>query len=471
MTDVVLDLPADTADSATRIEYDFLGEVAVPAERYYGAETMRAIRNFPITGTPISAMPELLMALAWIKKAAAQTNLAAGDLSDDQATAIVAACDEILAGKLHSEFCLDVIQGGAGTSTNMNANEVIANRALEIMGHQRGDYAHMSPKDHVNKCQSTNDVYATAIRLTVVQMNRRLAAATLQLVEAFERKAEEFHHIPKLGRTQLQDAVPMTVGQEMQAFADTLRDDVARIEEMQPLFMQVNMGGTAIGTGVGATDYYMHHIVPNLAQVADMAITPSHNRIEATWDTGLFVFYSGLLKRLATKLSKISNDLRLLSSGPLSGIGELCLPQMQPGSSIMPGKVNPVIPEVMNQICFRVFGGDTTVTFAAEAGQLQLNAMEPVIIWTLYESCSSLIMGMDTLIENCVNGIRVDEFRTAQLLQGSTALVTSLMPDIGYANASRVARTMIETKIGIADALRLLLPEQADRLIRQYLMN
>ncbi|MDZ3833290.1 MAG: aspartate ammonia-lyase [Sphingopyxis sp.] len=449
---------------AMRVEHDFLGDIAVPAERYFGAETMRAIRNFPITGTPISAMPELLVALAWIKKAAARTNAAAGDLTPEQADAIVAACDEILAGRLHEEFCLDVIQGGAGTSTNMNANEVIANRALEIMGHARGDYVRLHPKDHVNKCQSTNDVYATAIRLTVVQINRRLSDATLKIVEAFERKARAFDHIQKLGRTQLQDAVPMTVGQEMQAFADALREDVSRIAEMQSLFMEVNMGGTAIGTAVGVSPYYLDHIVPALAKVTGMPLTPSANRIEASWDTGLFVFYSGLLKRLATKLSKISNDLRLLSSGPLSGIGELKLPQMQPGSSIMPGKVNPVIPEVMNQICFRVFGGDTTVTFAAEAGQLQLNAMEPIIIWTIYDSCTALIAGMNTMVENCIDGITVDEARTAQLLAGSTALVTSLMPHIGYGPAARIAQAMVEDRVSLAEALHIHAPEEAARL-------
>lgn len=454
-----------------RVEHDFLGAVAVPQDRYFGAETMRAIRNFSITATPISAMPELLVALAWIKKAAARVNAAAGDLSGEQADAIVAACDEIAAGQLHGEFCLDVLQGGAGTSTNMNANEVIANRALEIMGHARGDYAQLHPKDHVNKCQSTNDVYATAIRLTIVQINRRLSAATLKIVDAFERKARAFDHIPKLGRTQLQDAVPMTVGQEMQAFADALREDVARIAEMQPLFMEVNMGGTAIGTAVGVSSYYLEHIVPALAEVSGMALTPSANRIEASWDTGLFVFYSGLLKRLATKLSKISNDLRLLSSGPLSGLGELKLPQMQPGSSIMPGKVNPVIPEAMNQICFRVFGGDTTVTFAAEAGQLQLNAMEPVIIWTIYESCTALIAGMDTMVENCIDGIEVDEVRTAQLLAGSTALVTSLMPHIGYATAALVARSMVDDRLALADALRLHAPQHEEILLEMNLVD
>jgi aspartate ammonia-lyase len=461
--------PTSATDRATRIEQDFLGEIAVPADRYFGAETMRAIGNFPITGIPISAMPELLIAFAWIKKAAARTNAAAGDLAAEQAGAIVAACDEILAGQHHGEFCLDVIQGGAGTSTNMNANEVIANRALEIMGHPRGDYAHLHPKDHVNKCQSTNDVYATAVRLTIVQINRRLSAAMQQIVAAFERKATEFAHIPKLGRTQLQDAVPMTVGQEMQAFADALREDILRIGEMQILFMEVNMGGTAIGTAVGASPYYLQHIVPALADVAGMALTPSANRIEASWDTGLFVFYSGLLKRLATKLSKISNDLRLLSSGPLSGLGELKLPQMQPGSSIMPGKVNPVIPEVMNQICFRVFGGDTTITFAAEAGQLQLNAMEPVIIWTIYESCTSLIAGMETLVENCIDGIAVDEARTAELLARSTALVTSLMPLVGYALATRIARAMIEDRISLPEAVREYLPDRADQLLASVL--
>lgn len=447
-----------------RVEHDFLGDVHVPSASYIGPETMRAIQNFPITGIAISQMPELITALAWIKKAAAKTNFEAGDLPPAKAEAIIAACNEIIAGQHHKEFCIDVIQGGAGTSTNMNANEVIANRALEIVGHRRGDYHHLHPKDDVNKCQSTNDVYASAIRLTIVQVNKKLCAATRKCVQAFTEKAKEFDHIPKLGRTQLQDAVPMTVGQEMQAFADALAEDITRIEDMQKLFLEVNMGGTAIGTAAGVSHYYLDNIIPNLRKTCDLDLTPSANRIEASWDTGIFVFYSGLLKRLATKLSKISNDLRLLSSGPLGGIGELILPQKQPGSSIMPGKVNPVIPEVMNQICFRVFGADTTVTFAAESGQLQLNAMEPVIIWSIYDSCTSLIAGMDTLVENCIKDIKVDEARIAALLNGGTARVTELMPHVGYAVATEIAQYIIQYRVPLDVAIHEILPDRTEEL-------
>ncbi|WP_164116702.1 aspartate ammonia-lyase [Sphingorhabdus sp. Alg239-R122] len=460
---------SDSSSISTKVrtEHDFLGEVEVPADRLFGAETQRAVENFPITGIPLSKMPELIKALAWIKLAAAQTNLDARDLSREKADAIMVACREILSGEHHGEFCIDVIQGGAGTSTNMNANEVIANRALELMGHRRGEYEQLHPKDDINKCQSANDVYATAIRLTIVQLNVKLNAATRKCVKAFERKAREFKHVMKLGRTQMQDAVPMSVGQEMQAFADSLGEDIDRIEEMQKLFLETNLGGSAIGTAVGVSPYYLENIVGNLAKVCGLPVTSSANRIEASWDTGIFVYYSGLLKRLATKLGKISNDLRLLSSGPLGGIGELKLPQRQPGSSIMPGKINPVIPEVMNQICYRVFGADTTVTFAAEAGQLQLNAMEPVIIWSLHDSCTSLISGMNTLVENCINGIEVDEARTAELLNASTARVTSLMPIIGYSAATEVARNIIENRETLAQSLRRVVPLKADCLIAE----
>lgn len=443
-----------------RVEHDFLGNVEVPNDRYFGAETMRAIQNFPITDIPISKMPELIKALAWIKKAAAITNRDAANLEPHKAAAILQACDEIIEGGHLSEFCVDVIQGGAGTSTNMNANEVIANRALEILGHERGQYQYLHPKDDVNQCQSTNDVYASAIRLTIVQVNIGLCAATKKCVNAFAAKAKEFENILKLGRTQMQDAVPMTVGQEMQAFADALGEDIVRIEEMQKLFMEVNMGGTAIGTAVGVSPYYLDNIVPNLCQICDLELTPSANKIEASWDTGLFVFYSGLLKRLATKLSKISNDLRLLSSGPIGGLGEYILPQQQPGSSIMPGKVNPVIPEVMNQICFRVFGADTTVTFAAESGQLQLNAMEPVIIWSIYDSCTSLIAGMDTMVENCIGGIKIDPLRIAALVNGGAARVTALVPIIGYATATKIAQYVVEHRVPLEVAIHEIIPDQ-----------
>ncbi len=438
---------------AIRLESDFLGEVEVPADRYFGVETVRAVRNFPVTGIPIARIPELVRSIAWIKKAAAITNGEAGDLASDKVAAIVAACDEIIAGNLTHEFVVDVIQGGAGTSTNMNANEVIANRALELLGQPRGAYSVVSPKDHVNKCQSTNDVYATAIRLAIVLVNEELVVAVQKCVDALNLKAMEFADVWKVGRTQLQDAVPMTLGQEFAAFAASLSEDIARIHEMRPLFLETNLGGSAIGTGAGVTEYFQDHIVARLADVSGLPVTLAANRIEATSDTGMFVFYSGLLKRLATKLGKIANDLRLLSSGPVGGFGEIKLPQQQPGSSIMPGKVNPVIPEMINQICYQIFGADTTVTFAAEAGQLQLNAMEPVIIWSIYNSTRSLIAGLDSFVVNCISGIEADRERCAELLNVSTASVTSLMPRLGYALSAQLARHMMRERVDLSHAL------------------
>ncbi len=451
---------------AYRTECDFLGSLEVPADCYYGIETQRAILNFPITGVPISAMPELLTAFAWIKEAAATTNFLAGSLTRERATAIRQVCREILAGQHRDQFPVDVIQGGGGTSTNMNVNEVIANRALEILGYPLGAYEFLHPKDHVNRCQSTNDVYATAIRLTVVQINQRLARAIRRCVSAFEERAEAFDAVPKLGRTQLQDAVPMTVGDELHGFAAALAEDIERIEEMKPLFLEVNLGGTAIGTGVGVSEYYDAHILTALEETSGLPVTRAGNRIEATWDTGIFVFYSGLLKRLATKLSKIANDLRLLASGPMGGIGELRLPQVQPGSSIMPGKVNPVIPEVMNQACFRVFGADTTVTFAAESGQLQLNVMEPLIIWSIHDAASSLISAIGTLVDNCVTGLEVDLERCAQNLNASPARATLIASEVGYGRAAEVALYMVQKRMSFEEALRAVLPERAEALLR-----
>ncbi|MEO1245856.1 MAG: aspartate ammonia-lyase [Pseudomonadota bacterium] len=450
---------------STRTEKDFLGPLDIPADRYYGIETQRACRNFQITGVPIAAMPELIVALAWIKKAAVRTNRRAGDIDVARAAAIEQACDELLAGKHHDEFVVDVIQGGAGTSSNMNANEVIANRALEILNRPRGAYTVIHPKDDVNRCQSTNDVYATAIRLTVVQLNHRLIAAVQKCLRAFQERAGKFDGVQKLGRTQLQDALPMTVGQELRAFAISLAEDVARLEETQPLLLEVNLGGTAIGTAVGVSDYYLGHIVPELARVSGLAVTPAGDRIEATWDTGIFVFYSGLLKRLATKLCKIANDLRLLSSGPFGGIGELRLPEKQPGSSMMPGKVNPVIPEVVNQTCYRVFGADTTVTFAAESGQLQLNAMEPVILWSIYEATSSLIAAVETLVDNCIVGLEVNTERCGALLAASPARATTLARELGYGVAAEVALAMVRDGLSFEAAVQRVLPDTANAVL------
>lgn len=431
------------APGAMRFDRDPLGEVCLPAARLYGPQTVRAITNFPLSGRTLAEIPLLLQALAQVKKAAALTNAANAELSTSIAAAIVQACDEIIAGQWHEEFAVDVYQGGAGTSTNMNMNEVLANRALAILGKPCGLYEIVNPNDHVNKSQSTNDAYATAVRLTVNKLNGKLVVALRELAEAMQSKAAEFVDVAKLGRTQLQDAVPMTLGQEFGAFATTLLEDVERAEEIAVLFLEVNLGGTAIGTSVGASAAYGAGIVDRLREVTGLEVVRATNLIEATWDMGAFVLYSGMLKRIASKLSKIANDLRLLASGPRGGLAEIRLPRRQPGSSLMPGKVNPVIPEALNQIAFRVFGADTTVTFAAEAGQLQLNAFEPVIIWSLYESVELLIAGMDMFAKYCVRGIEADAATCQRHLLDSTALATALVPIVGYARAAELAKAAL----------------------------
>lgn len=444
-----------SSGQAVRIERDPLGEVAVPSERYFGPQTARALRNFGISGRTIGQMPELVRALAWVKKAAALTNHASGLLSADVALAICHACDELLEGRLHDEFVVDVLQGGAGTSTNMNANEVIANRALELMGRRRGCYDIIHPNDHVNRSQSTNDAYATAVRLAVHTLCGQLEAAIAQLATAFGEKADLYRDAPKLGRTQLQDAVPMSAGDELRAFANTLAEDIDRIRELKRHFLEINLGGTAIGTGAGADSAYQQAIVAALADVSGLPVTGALDRIEATWDMGAFLLFSGMLKRLAVKLSKICNDLRLLSSGPVGGLGELRLPAQQPGSSLMPGKVNPVIPEAVNQVCFRVIGGDTAITFAAEAGQLQLNAMEPLILATLHESCSLLNAAMDTLTANCVQGLSVEVERCRQTLEASTALAVQLVATTGYERAAELAKAALAARMPLSEYLEL----------------
>lgn len=429
--------------STIRSETDPLGSVQVLNARLFGAQTQRAITNFPISGISVATMPGLIRALAQVKKAAALTNLGAGELPAEKAAAIVQACDEIVDGRWHEEFAVDVLQGGAGTSTNMNANEVIANRALEILGFARGRYDVISPNDHVNRSQSTNDAYATAVRLAVYALNERLVATLQQLSRAMERKSEEFCGISKLGRTQLQDAVPMTLGQEFGGYAITISEDAARSHELGRLFLEVNLGGTAIGTRVGASPRYGDDIINSLREVTGLPVVGATNLMEATWDMGAFVLYSGMLKRIASKLSKIANDLRLLSSGPRGGFAEIHLPQRQPGSSIMPGKVNPVILEAMNQVAFRVFGLDTTVTFAAEGGQLQLNAFEPVIIWSIHEAVTLLVSGIAMLETNCVTGITADAPNCRRHLVESTALATELVPLMGYARAAEIAKAAL----------------------------
>jgi aspartate ammonia-lyase len=428
-----------------RVEHDLLGDRAVPADAYYGVHTLRALENFPISGTPISIYPDLIEALACVKQAAAIANHELGLLDEKRALAIRLACEEIREGKLHDEFVVDVIQGGAGTSTNMNANEVICNRALELLGQRRGEYQHLHPLDHVNLSQSTNDVYPTALKLALNFGIKRLLVEMAALKNAFSEKAKEFDSVLKVGRTQLQDAVPMTLGQEFSTYAVMLGEDEQRLAEAGALVREINLGATAIGTGINAHPDYAPLVTTRLSEVSGVSLVTSPNLIEATQDAGSFVQLSGVLKRIAVKLSKTCNDLRLLSSGPRAGIGEIQLPAVQAGSSIMPGKVNPVIPEVVNQIAFEVIGNDITVTMAAEAGQLQLNAFEPIIAHSLFKSLQHLASGCRTLTDRCVKGITANAERARRLLDESTALVTALTPILGYARSAEIARDALAT--------------------------
>ena len=390
--------------SNTRIEHDLLGDFAVPADAYYGVQTARALENFKISGIELRAYPNFIKGLAMVKLAAARANFETGGFSKEILAGIEGACHEIITGKLHDQFKLDVFQGGAGTSTNMNANEVIANRALELSGHERGDYEFVHPNNHVNLSQSTNDVYPTAMKLALHVQIEGLSRAMSDLAAAFLAKGDEFCTFIKMGRTQLQDAVPMTLGQEFTAFGHTILEDVQRLGEAQALIREINMGATAIGTGITAPAGYAEAVRAHLSRITKLDLITAPDLVEATADTGAFVQLSGVLKRCAVKLSKICNDLRLLSSGPRAGLGDIDLPAMQPGSSIMPGKVNPVIPEVVNQVCFDIIGGDLTVTIAAEAGQLQLNVFEPVIAYRLLRSIETLRNACDVLRTRCVDG-------------------------------------------------------------------
>ena len=434
-----------------RLEHDFLGEMRIPSDTYYGIQTYRAVENFPISGVSIASFPELIKALGLVKKASAIANMQFGVLPREIGDAICAACDEIIEGKLHDQFPVDCIQGGAGTSTNMNANEVIANRALELLGHKKGEYEYCHPNNHVNCSQSTNDIYPTALRIALYTMLGQLTGDMAYLQQGFAAKSEEFSDVIKMGRTQLQDAVPMTLGQEFGAYATTIGEDILRVEESRKLLLEVNLGATAIGTSINAPKGYAEVASKALAEVSGIPVVLSTNLIEATWDTGAYVQTSGVLKRIAVKLSKICNDLRLLSSGPRTGINEINLPRLQPGSSIMPGKVNPVIPEVVNQVAFRVIGNDLTVTIASEAGQLELNVMEPIIVHCLFESIEMLINAMNTLREKCIAGITANEEVCRRMVYNSIGLVTALNPYLGYETSSMLAKEALETGKGIYD--------------------
>ncbi len=462
------DVSAQYVSGRTRKEHDLLGHRDVPYEYYYGIQTLRALENFHATGIPISFFPDLIVSLAIIKMASAKTNARLQLLDPNIEKAIIVACREIINGRYHNQFVVDMIQGGAGTSTNMNANEVIANRALEILGYEKGDYQHCHPNNHVNLSQSTNDAYPSAVHLALIFSNEKLIVVLKELISALEKKAQEFSKLIKMGRTQLQDAVPMTMGQTFKSFASTLEDEVERLEENARLFLELNMGGTAIGTGINADPKFGEICIGFIKEVSGLPVFLADDLVEATQDTGAFVMYSSAIKRLAVKLSKISNDLRLLSSGPRAGINEINLPPVQPGSSIMPGKVNPVIPEFVNQIAFKVIGNDLTVTLAAEAGQLELNVMEPVIVQSIFESMEMLKNGMRTLMDKCIYDIKANEDICRKHVENSIGLVTALNPFIGYEASSRIAKRALEENKSVYELVleeKLLSKEKLEKIL------
>ncbi|WP_432696424.1 aspartate ammonia-lyase [Marinobacterium sp. YM272] len=429
----------------TRREKDLLGERDVPCSAYYGVQTLRAMENFSITDIQLQHFPRLVVALAMVKKAAARANCKLDLLDEQRANAISQACDEIIAGQWHEHFVVDVIQGGAGTSTNMNANEVIANRALELMGYAKGEYQHLHPNNHVNLSQSTNDVYPSAIRLGILLSHDEYVKALSGLCYELKQKAVEFSDVVKMGRTQLQDAVPITLGQEFDAWYATLKEDIEEAKDVVEFFREINLGATAIGTGINSDPEYSSLAIEELSNISGRELVRARNLIEATSDMGAFVTFSSVLKRNAVKLSKMCNDLRLLSSGPRAGLQEINLPPMQPGSSIMPGKVNPVIPEMVNQVAFQVIGNDITVTLAAEAGQLQLNVMEPVLAFNVLQSLRLQIRAINRLSASCIHGITANRERCLELVNNSIGIITALNPYIGYDNASRIAKQAVTT--------------------------
>lgn len=453
----------------TRIESDLIGPREIPAEALYGVQTLRGIENFNISKFRLSEYPRFIDGLAVTKMAAAKANHDLGLLTDEQADAIIKACQEILDGQHHEDFPVDMIQGGAGTTTNMNANEVIANRALDLMGHERGDFKYCSPNDHVNRSQSTNDAYPCAIHMGMYYKHLELIPHFKQLIASFRKKGEEFADVIKMGRTQLEDAVPMTLGQTFNGFASILEDEIKHLNEAAEDFLTVNMGATAIGTGICAEPGYAEKCVSYLAEITGWNVRLSSDLVGATSDTSCLVGYQSAMKRVCVKMNKICNDLRLLASGPRCGLGEFNLPAMQPGSSIMPGKVNPVIPEVMNQICYKVMGNELCVTMAGEAAQMELNAMEPVMAQCNFESVDLLINGFDTLRTRCIDGIVANKERCIQHVHNSIGVVTALNPVIGYKNSTKIAKEAMETGKSVYDLVLehdILSKEDLDTILR-----
>ena len=449
-----------------RVEKDSIGTKDVPENVYYGVQSLRAAENFHITG--LNMHPEIINSLAYIKKAAAITNCEAGLLDKRRTQAIVQACDEILEGKFREDFIVDPIQGGAGTSLNMNANEVIANRAIEILGGKKGDYSVVNPNDHVNCGQSTNDVIPTAGKMTSLRLLKKLKKQLLRLHSALEQKAEEFDHVIKMGRTQMQDAVPIRLGQEFKAYSVAILRDLNRMDKAMDEMRTLNMGGTAVGTGLNADESYLRRIVPNLSEISGMDLVQAYDLIDATQNLDSFVAVSGAVKACAVTLSKIANDLRLMSSGPRAGFGEINLPAKQNGSSIMPGKVNPVIPEVVNQVAFNAIGNDMTITMAAEAGQLELNAFEPIIFYCLFQSIDTIAYAVNTFVDNCVIGITANETRCRYFVENSVGIITAICPYVGYQKAAEIAKEAIKTGESVRKLIiekGLLTKEQMDEIM------
>lgn len=455
-----------------RLESDSIGEMEVPGEAYYGVQALRANENFPITGNSLN--PDFIKNMARIKRAAAITNMRAGRLKPEIANAIESACNEVVCGMFASEFIVDGIQGGAGTSANMNMNEVIANRAIEMLCGKKGDYSIVHPNDHVNMAQSTNDVIPTAGKLTVLDLLKKLEKSLKKLDSALYKKADEFDGVIKIGRTQLEDAVPMRLGQSFHAYATMIERDIDRIAKAKKEMYTVNMGATAIGTGINTSEYYFDHIVPTLAKVSGYPLVQADDLFDATENLDGFVRVSSCLKACAVNLSKMCNDLRILASGPKAGFGEITLPAMQNGSSIMPGKVNPVIPEVVSQVAFHIIGHDVTITMAAEAGQMELNAFEPVVFYNLFDSITTLTHAVDTLTDNCIIGITANEERCQKLLDASVGITTALCPYIGYKKAASLAKESLRTGIPVKKLVLkhgLMKEKQLDVVLDPYAMT
>ncbi len=460
------------ASAGMRWEQDSIGRKEVPADAYYGVQTLRASENFKITG--LTMHPELINSVAEVKKAAAITNMEVGRIDKKMADVIVKACDEIISGRLHDQFIVDPIQGGAGTSLNMNANEVIANRAIELLGGRKGDYSIVNPNDHVNYGQSTNDVFPSCGRITALKLLIKARRQLERLEQALLDKSVEFDKVIKMGRTQLQDAVPVRLGQEFKAYSEAIARDISRFDFAKKEMSSLNLGGTAIGTGLNADVKYMQKVVVNIGLITGLDVVQAYDLIDATQNLDGYTFVSGAVKACAVNLSKMSNDLRLMSSGPRTGLGEINLPAKQNGSSIMPGKVNPVIPEVVNQVAFNIIGNDMTIAMATEAGQLELNAFEPIIFYNLFQSIETLTYAVETLVDNCITGITANEEHCREMVYNSVGIITAICPHVGYAKAAEIAKEAIKTGASVKDLIlrdKLLTKEELDVILDPYSMT